>query len=183
MNSSNISQWPLWFAISLLASACSSSDVPQLSNQNDSTDFPLEASIIAIDDEQIQIRYSLSNNTDADRIVFDIGGQVRTSDDEGELRLFKGQYDPDVSSLVPLLILGQILPAGESVTEDTGRDLPITIDFDFAESNGREINTFEFCIGHSDPSDQTMADDPDFNYFLRGLTPLSRNECVMLTTQ
>lgn len=163
----------------LSSSSCSSLDAPQPTNRNNSTDYPLVAEIVSHDSMKVAIRYTLTNATGADRIVFDIGGPLRTRVVDGELRLFKGQYDPGVASVVPLLISGQVLAAGESITETAERPLPITNDF--RGDDEYPLDTFEFCIGHSDPADQTMSDDPIMNYYLMGQTDLSRNECVMLS--
>lgn len=109
---------------------------------------------------------------------------LRTAVVDGDVRLFKGQYNPETTSLVPLLITGQILKAGETLSEVSERSLPFIEDYrDVVGAPTYTPTDFEFCIGHSDPTDQQVAPEGLPTYFLRQTTELSRNECVMLTNQ
>lgn len=170
--------------IAAAGSGCSSSDVPKMMNENDSTEFKLVAEVITGDPTKIQINYSLTNNSTEDRVVFDVGGPLRSTIIDGEVRLFKGQYDPEISSVVPLRITGQILKAGETLSEMAERELPFVEDFrDVGGQPTYNPTEFEFCIGHSDPSDQRLVSEGLPDYFLRQFTERSRNECVMLVNQ
>lgn len=172
-----------WIAMSLGLSGCTNADEPQTPNQNDSNDYPLIAEVISRDSERIRIRYLLSNNTTQDRLIFEVGSTRMRAilNDERNVRLFKGQYDNGTQFDEPQFIAGQILKAGGTIEENIERPLPLILDF--SDNTEFPIDTFEFCIGHADPTDQVLTGDPVFSYYLNGLTELSRNECVMLSSE
>lgn len=180
--------WIMWpvsvILIALVSTGCSQSDVPNSSNENDSTDYKLVAEVVTDDPTKIQVSYSLTNNTEKDRIVFGIGSQLTSTVIDGDVRLFKGQYDPRITSQFALLITGQILAAGDTISEVAERTVPFIEDWH--ATNGEPTynpSEFEFCIGHSDPSDQILPPEGLPSYFLHLVTELSRNECVMLSSQ
>lgn len=150
-------------------------------NKNDSADYPLAVQILSADSEKIRLRYSLKNNTDEDRIVFDIGrSSLRaTINNDGVVRLFKGQYDDGTQFDKPQFLQGQVLAAGDTIAENIEHTLPITRDF--GDNTEYPITKFEFCIGHASPADQLTRDHPESAYSLKGLTKSNRNECVMLS--
>lgn len=167
-------------AVAFLASGCSNEDIPSPENSTASEIFPLTAAVVEFTDSAVTVEYTFTNNSQNPRVVFEIGQDLQSDLIDGEVRLFKGQYDPEVTSTAPLLISGQILPAGESISETVSRPLPLTIDFDFSNET-ISFTDFEFCIGHSDPSDQTIPPEGEPFYFLRLFTENSANECLMLT--
>lgn len=162
-------------------SACTESDIPKVANTNNSDDYPLTARVVRITPDIVEIEYTLSNNTANDRIIFSVGENPLSSMlVDGNVRLFKGQYDPGVTSVGPLLISGQLLRAGESITESATRPLPVTIDFSFDVSTTHTLTSFEFCIGHGDPSDQGTPTEVDNLYGLSNIRESSENECMWL---
>ena len=167
--------------MAFVVSGCSNEDIPSLENSTASEIFPLTAAVVEFTDSVVTVEYTFTNNSQNARVVFGIGQGLQSDLIDGEVRLFKGQYDPEVASTAPLLITGQILPAGESISEIVSRPLPLTIDFDFSSNESISFTDFEFCIGHSDPSDQTIPPEGEPFYFLRQFTENSANECLMLT--
>lgn len=167
--------------VAVLVSGCSSEDVPSVENSTTSETFPLTAAVLEFTDSVITVEYTFTNNSENPRIIFEVGQGIQSDLIDGEVRLFKGQYDPEVLSVTPLLIAGEILPAGESITDTVSRPLPLTIDFDFINDQPIPFTDFEFCIGHSDPDDQSIPPEGEPFYFLNNFTENSANECLMLT--
>lgn len=165
----------------VLLSSCSKPEPPPSRNKNDSANYPFSAEVLFADSEKIRIRYSLTNNTTDDRIVFDVGRSSprATVSDKGKIRLFKGQYDAKTQFDEPLFLQGQVLSAGETIAENIERALPIIRDF--GDKTEYPLGELEFCIGHASPTDQVKTDDPAYPYSLTGQTKLNRTECVILS--
>jgi hypothetical protein len=125
----------------------------------------LDAQVVRWDDSQIEISYTLDNQSTDELVVFDssVPGASSVLVD-GVLRLFRAKYNSGITFVTTPLLGGRLLPAGESISGAGTRPVPVTITFHENTIAPVIPESIEFCIGFCTTDDMGAASVMSIRY-------------------
>ncbi len=142
----------------------SSTTSEQDSSENDMSNpvASVEATVVQWQD-QVQLTYTVTNTSDTDLVVFDIGfgpqngaGEDLTFvelNDDGGVRVFKGKIadDGSINSIAPVTIGGRLVTPNESLHGIATVAFPFNVTDDpyATEAEYSDAEQASFCIGFS----------------------------------